>query len=149
MARKKIEIYDTTLRDGNQGEGVNLSLADKLDITLELDAMGIDFIEGGWPGSNPKDIEYFQQVRSLELKHSQVVAFGSTHRADAEPANDFFLQNLVESAADITCIFGKTWDLHVEQFRSFREPRTHGRRRRFAVPIDTVSTRSSGPAAGP
>ncbi|MGB0693343.1 MAG: citramalate synthase [Pseudomonadales bacterium] len=115
MARKKIEIYDTTLRDGNQGEGVNLSLADKLDITLELDAMGIDFIEGGWPGSNPKDIEYFQKVRSLELKHSQVVAFGSTHRADAEPADDFFLQNLVESAADITCIFGKTWDLHVEQ----------------------------------
>ena len=115
MARKKIEIYDTTLRDGNQGEGVNLSLADKLDITLELDAMGIDFIEGGWPGSNPKDIEYFQKVRSLELQHSQVVAFGSTHRADAEPADDFFLQNLVESAADITCIFGKTWDLHVEQ----------------------------------
>ena len=115
MARKKIEIYDTTLRDGNQGEGVNLSLADKLDITLELDAMGIDFIEGGWPGSNPKDIEYFQKVRSLELKHSQVVAFGSTHRADAEPSDDFFLQNLVESAADITCIFGKTWDLHVEQ----------------------------------
>ena len=115
MARKKIEIYDTTLRDGNQGEGVNLSLADKLDITLELDAMGIDFIEGGWPGSNPKDIEYFQKVRTLELKHSQVVAFGSTHRADAEPADDFFLQNLVESAADITCIFGKTWDLHVEQ----------------------------------
>ncbi|MEL0065019.1 MAG: citramalate synthase [Gammaproteobacteria bacterium] len=115
MARKKIEIYDTTLRDGNQGEGVNLSLADKLDITLELDAMGIDFIEGGWPGSNPKDIEYFQKVRSLELQHSQVVAFGSTHRADAEPSDDFFLQNLVESAADITCIFGKTWDLHVEQ----------------------------------
>jgi 2-isopropylmalate synthase len=115
MARKKIEIYDTTLRDGNQGEGVNLSLADKLDITLELDAMGIDFIEGGWPGSNPKDIEYFQRVRSLELKHSKVVAFGSTHRADSEPADDFFLQNLVESAADVTCIFGKTWDLHVEQ----------------------------------
>ena len=105
---RSIQIYDTTLRDGTQGEGVSLSLQDKLLITQRLDEIGIDFIEGGWPGSNPKDIEYFQKVRSLELKHSQVVAFGSTHRADAEPADDFFLQNLVESAADITCIFGKT-----------------------------------------
>ena len=69
MARKKIEIYDTTLRDGNQGEGVNMSIADKLDITVELDAVGVDFVEGGWPGSNPKDDEYFQKVRSLDLSH--------------------------------------------------------------------------------
>ena len=80
MARKKIEIYDTTLRDGNQGEGINLSLADKLDITLALDAMGVDFVEGGWPGSNPKDDEYFNKVRDLELNHLQIAAFGSTIR---------------------------------------------------------------------
>ncbi|MFT7221484.1 MAG: 2-isopropylmalate synthase [Candidatus Azotimanducaceae bacterium] len=115
MAKKKIEIYDTTLRDGNQGEGVNLSLADKLDITVELDAVGVDFVEGGWPGSNPKDDEYFARVRDLELNHVKIVAFGSTHRADVEPPEDFFLQKLIAAKADVTCIFGKTWDLHVEQ----------------------------------
>ncbi|MCB1691847.1 MAG: citramalate synthase [Pseudomonadales bacterium] len=115
MARKKIEIYDTTLRDGNQGEGINLSLADKLDIARELDAMGIDYVEGGWPGSNPKDDEFFVRVKDVELKHAKISAFGSTHRADAKPADDFFLQKLVAAKSDITCIFGKSWDLHVEQ----------------------------------
>lgn len=115
MARKKIEIYDTTLRDGNQGEGVNLSLGDKLDIARELDAMGIDFIEGGWPGSNPKDDEFFSRVRDIGLKSAKVSAFGSTHRADALPEEDFFLGKLVAVKSDITCIFGKSWDLHVEQ----------------------------------
>ena len=115
MARKKIEIYDTTLRDGNQGEGINMSIADKLDITLELDAVGVDYVEGGWPGSNPKDDEYFQKVRSLDLSHLKIVAFGSTHRSGAAPSEDFFLQKLVAAKADVTCIFGKTWDLHVEQ----------------------------------
>ena len=112
---KKIEIYDTTLRDGNQGEGVNLSLADKLDITLALDDMGIDFVEGGWPGSNPKDDEYFERVRALALSHLQITAFGSTHRSDVEPEADAFLSKLVAAKADVTCIFGKSWDLHVEQ----------------------------------
>ncbi len=115
MARKKIEIYDTTLRDGNQGEGVSLSLGDKLDIAKALDSMGIDFIEGGWPGSNPKDDDFFARVSSLELQTAKIVAFGSTHRSDAMPSDDFFLQKLVAAKADITCIFGKTWDLHVEQ----------------------------------
>ncbi len=115
MARKKIEIYDTTLRDGNQGEGINLSLADKLDIAVALDAMGIDFIEGGWPGSNPKDDEFFARAQSLELKTSKISAFGSTHRADSRPEDDFFLQKLLAARADVTCIFGKSWDLHVEQ----------------------------------
>lgn len=114
MTRKKIEIYDTTLRDGNQGEGVNLSLGDKLDITRALDAIGVDFIEGGWPGSNPKDDEYFIRVRDLDLESVKIVAFGSTHRSDAKPADDFFLQKLIAAKADVTCIFGKTWDLHVE-----------------------------------
>lgn len=113
--RKKIEIYDTTLRDGNQGEGVNLSLGDKLDIAAALDAMGIDFIEGGWPGSNPKDDEFFHKSKQLGLTHAKVTAFGSTHRSDVEPSDDFFLQKLIAANADVTCIFGKTWDLHVEQ----------------------------------
>ena len=115
MTRKKIEIYDTTLRDGNQGEGVNLSLGDKLDITAALDAMGVDYVEGGWPGSNPKDDEYFFRVRELDLKFLKIAAFGSTHRSDVKPADDFFLQKLIAAKADVTCIFGKTWDLHVEQ----------------------------------
>ena len=115
MTRKKIEIYDTTLRDGTQGDGVNFSLADKLEITQELDRFGVDFLEGGWPGSNPKDNEYFEKVRSLELSNIQIVAFGSTHRAGALPEEDLFLQELVASQADVICIFGKSWDLHVEQ----------------------------------
>jgi 2-isopropylmalate synthase len=115
LVRKKVEIYDTTLRDGNQGEGINLSLGDKLDITQALDAMGIDFIEGGWPGSNPKDDEFFSRAQELELTTSKIVAFGSTHRADAKPEEDFFLQKLIAARADVTCIFGKSWDLHVEQ----------------------------------
>ena len=115
MTRKKIEIYDTTLRDGTQGDGVNFSLADKLEITQELDRFGVDFVEGGWPGSNPKDNEYFEKVRSLELNNIRIVAFGSTHRAGAVPEEDLFLQELVASKADVICIFGKSWDLHVEQ----------------------------------
>ena len=114
MNRRKIEIYDTTLRDGNQGEGVNLSLGDKLDITLALDDMGIDYAEGGWPGSNPKDDAYFEHVKKLKLKKIRISAFGSTHRADSEPDEDGFLQKLIDAQADITCIFCKTWDLNVE-----------------------------------
>jgi 2-isopropylmalate synthase len=115
MARKKIEIYDTTLRDGNQGEGVHLSIADKLDIARALDDIGIDFIEGGWPGSNPKDDEFFARARDLDFRTSRICAFGSTHRAGAKPSDDFFLQKLVAAGADVTTIFGKSWDLHVEQ----------------------------------
>ena len=96
MGEKKIEIYDTTLRDGNQGEGINLSLGDKLDISVALDDMGIDFIEGGWPGSNPKDDEFFARAKNLNLSTSKIVAFGSTHRSDAKPEEDFFLQKLIE-----------------------------------------------------
>jgi 2-isopropylmalate synthase len=115
MARKKIEIYDTTLRDGNQGEGINLSLGDKLDIARALDGLGVDYIEAGWPGSNPKDDEFFVRAQSLELATAKICAFGSTHRADAKPSEDFFLQKLIAAKADVTTIFGKSWDLHVEQ----------------------------------
>ncbi len=108
-----LEIYDTTLRDGTQGEGVNLSLADKLSLTQSLDWLGVDFIEGGWPGSNPKDEAYFEQVKELSLNNAKISAFGSTRRAKVTAAEDANLQKLVASGADLCCIFGKTWDLHV------------------------------------
>ncbi|NRA39198.1 MAG: citramalate synthase, partial [Planctomycetes bacterium] len=111
----KLDIYDTTLRDGTQGEGVNLSLADKLALTEALDAFGVDYIEGGWPGSNPKDEAFFEQVQSLNLKHAKVSAFGSTRRAKVAAAEDANLQKLVAANADVTCIFGKTWDFHVTE----------------------------------
>jgi isopropylmalate/homocitrate/citramalate synthase len=84
----KIYTYDTTLRDGTQREGISLSLDDKLKITQKLDEFGIDYIEGGWPGSNPKDVEYFNRVQSLELKHAKVTAFGSTRRKGSKPEED-------------------------------------------------------------
>jgi 2-isopropylmalate synthase len=108
-----IEIYDTTLRDGTQGLGVNLSLADKLALTRSLDWLGVAFIEGGWPGSNPKDASYFKEARSLQLEIAKIVAFGSTRHAKDTPDRDPNLHELVASDADATCIFGKTWDLHV------------------------------------
>jgi 2-isopropylmalate synthase len=111
----RIEIYDTTLRDGTQGLGVTLSLADKLALTEILDAFGIDFIEGGWPGSNPKDAAYFQAARELTRRHAKVSAFGSTRRAQVKAEDDPNLRELVASRADLTCIFGKSWDLHVTE----------------------------------
>ena len=84
----RVFIYDTTLRDGSQGEGVNFSLVDKLAITQKLDELGIDFIEGGYPLSNPKDFEYFQEARKLELQHARVAAFGMTRRKNTPPQDD-------------------------------------------------------------
>ena len=111
MAR--IRIYDTTLRDGSQGEGVNFSLQDKLQITRRLDELGIDFIEGGYPLSNPKDFEYFQEVRKLPLRHTRIAAFGMTRRKGGTPADDSCIKALLESQAPVITIVGKTWDLHV------------------------------------
>ena len=109
----RVWTYDTTLRDGAQGAEVNFSLPDKLKLTQAMDAFGIDYIEGGWPGSNPKDVEYFQQVRDLELTHAKVTAFGSTRRAHINAENDGNLQQLVEADTPATAIFGKSWTLHV------------------------------------
>ena len=111
MAR--IQIYDTTLRDGSQGEGINFSLPDKLQITQRLDELGIDLIEGGYPFSNPKDFEYFQEVRKLPLRHARVAAFGMTRRKGAAAADDPCLKALVESQAPVITLVGTTWDLHV------------------------------------
>jgi 2-isopropylmalate synthase len=108
-----VEIYETTLRDGTQGEGVDLSLADKLALTKALDWFGVAYIEGGWPGSNPKDEAYFAQVKDVPRSIAKVTAFGSTRHAKNGPGNDPNLQKLVAAGADVICIFGKTWDLHV------------------------------------
>src|SRR5215813_13311242 len=111
----RIHIYDTTLRDGSQGEGVNFSLQDKLLITRRLDDLGVDYIEGGYPLSNPKDFEYFQEVRKLKLKHAKVAAFGMTRRKNCDPAADTCLKALVDSHAAVITIVGKTWDMHVTE----------------------------------
>jgi 2-isopropylmalate synthase len=111
----RIQIYDTTLRDGSQGEGVNFSLQDKLNITRRLDELGVDFIEGGYPLSNPKDFEYFQQVRKLSLKHARIAAFGMTRRKGVSPPEDTCLKALLEAGTDLVTIVGKTWDLHVRE----------------------------------
>lgn len=108
-----IEIYDTTLRDGCQALGVALSLADKIALTKQLDGLGVAYIEGGWPGSNPKDEAYFNEVRSLKLQRAKISAFGSTRRANSQASEDPNLIKLVESRCDVTCIFGKSWTLHV------------------------------------
>jgi 2-isopropylmalate synthase len=111
----RIQVYDTTLRDGSQGEGINFSLQDKLLLTRRLDELGVDFIEGGYPLSNPKDFEYFQEARKLNLKNARVAAFGMTRRKGVAPAADTCLKALLESQASLVTIVGKSWDLHVRE----------------------------------
>jgi 2-isopropylmalate synthase len=111
-----IVLYDTTLRDGTQGEGVSLSCDDKLRIARKLDEFGMAYIEGGWPGSNPKDMEFFERAQSeLNLKGAKIVAFGSTCRAEVNPADDAQIRLLIDSQAPVIAIFGKSWDLHVTE----------------------------------
>ena len=108
-----IAIYDTTLRDGTQSEGISLSVNDKLKITRRLDEFGVHYIEGGWPGSNPKDAEYFRRVRSENLKTAKIAAFGSTRKKNVLPENDLNLRALVEAKTPVVTVVGKSWDLHV------------------------------------
>ena len=110
---QSIQIYDTTLRDGTQGEGINLSLQDKLLITERLDDMGFDFVEGGYPLSNEKDAEYFRKVQNLNLKNTKVCAFGMTRRRGLQAEKDPGMRALVASQAAVITIVGKTWDFHV------------------------------------
>ncbi len=107
-----IEIFDTTLRDGTQGEGVNLSVQDKLLIAKRLDEFGIDIIEGGWPGSNPKDEDFFKQAKKLNLNHAKLCAFGSTARSLSNVKGDVNLNALIKAETPAVSIFGKTWKLH-------------------------------------
>lgn len=113
---KKVFIYDTTLRDGAQSEGISFSVNDKIRIAQKLDELGIDFIEGGWPGSNPKDNEFFAEAsRSLKLKRSKLVAFGSTRKAGSKASSDPVLKALLKAETGYVTIFGKSWDLHVKE----------------------------------
>jgi len=111
----RIVIYDTTLRDGAQTEGVLFSSEDKLDIIRSLDDFGIDFVEGGWPGSNPVDDEFFSKIDGRKLKNTKLVAFGSTRRSTCPPEEDTNLKTLAECPAEWCCIFGKAWDFQVEK----------------------------------
>ena len=109
----KIELYDTTLRDGAQYEGISFSVEDKLSITETLDDLGVHYVEGGWPGSNPKDALFFERVRDLKLKNTTVTAFGSTRRANVDAASDPQIQALLSAKTEVITLVGKTWDLHV------------------------------------
>ena len=114
MPNNKIELFDTTLRDGTQGERVSFSVEDKIHIAQRLDDFCIDFIEGGWPGSNPRDINFFQSVKSKSFKHSKIVAFGSTRHKSNRVDNDPNLKAMLEAETPAVSIFGKSWLLHVE-----------------------------------
>ena len=111
----RVVLYDTSLRDGAQMEGISYSVEEKLEITRRLDELGVDYIEGGWPGSNPKDAEYFQRVQRLPLKHATIAAFSSTRRANSPVAEDPNITALVESGAPVCTLVGKAWDLHVHK----------------------------------
>jgi len=110
---QQVTIFDTTLRDGTQGEGVSLTVEDKLKIAVKLDDFGIHYIEGGWPGSNGKDIEFFKRAQSLALKHAKITAFGSTRRKGVRPEDDANLQAILDSGVKVATIFGKSWDFQV------------------------------------
>ncbi|NHN31240.1 citramalate synthase [Paenibacillus agricola] len=108
-----VKIFDTTLRDGTQGEGISLSVEDKMKIARKLDSLGVHYIEGGWPGSNNKDIEFFLRVQELELVNAKVTAFGSTRRKGILPEDDANLNRILEVGVPVATIFGKSWDFHV------------------------------------
>ncbi|MBK8781122.1 MAG: citramalate synthase [Anaerolineales bacterium] len=111
----KIQVYDTTLRDGTQSEGFNLSANDKVRVAQKLDELGVAFIEGGWPGSNPKDVEFFERARDMQWKHALITAFGSTCRVKGGPEDDANIKALLDSKTPVCTIFGKTWTLHVKE----------------------------------
>ena len=108
-------MYDTTLRDGTQGENINFSADEKVKIALRLDDIGIHYIEGGWPGSNPKDLQFFDLAKRVEFKQAKLVAFGSTCKPGTTPDKDENLKALLDSETPAVAIFGKSWDLHVEK----------------------------------
>jgi len=107
-------LYDTTLRDGTQGENINFSVEDKLEIAKQLDDFGVHYIEGGWPGSNPKDMRFFEMASRMVFKQARITAFGSTRRPNITPEEDRNLNTLIESGTPAVAIFGKSWNLHVE-----------------------------------
>lgn len=110
---RKIELYDTTLRDGSQSEDISFSVEDKLRIAEKLDDLGLHYIEGGWPGSSPRDAEFFQKAKKLKLKNSELSAFGSTHHSSKKASNDPNISALLKAGTPVITIFGKSWDFHV------------------------------------
>ncbi len=110
---KSVTLYDTTLRDGTQGEEISFTVEDKLRIAERLDELGMDFIEAGWPGSNPRDLEFFAKAKRLRLSNAEIVAFGSTAHPKKAPAKDENIRSLLDAETKVVTIFGKTWDLHV------------------------------------
>jgi 2-isopropylmalate synthase len=113
--RRKLVIYDTTLRDGTQREGISLSCDDKLRIAQRLDALGVAYIEGGWPGSNPKDVDFFNRAGELTLENAKITAFGSTCRVGSSPGEDPSIQAMVNANTPVCTVVGKSWNLHVEE----------------------------------
>jgi 2-isopropylmalate synthase len=109
----EVKIYDTTLRDGTQAEDFSLSMEDKVRITLKLDDLGVHYIEGGWPGSNPRDVGFFEEIRKYHLKQAKVSAFGATHHHGRTAETDPNLKALLDAKTPVTTIFGKTWTVHV------------------------------------
>lgn len=130
--KNRITTYDTTLRDGAQGENISFSAAGKLQMARRLDEFGIDYIEGGFAGSNRKDMEFFEQAGKIEFKHSRLVAFGSTRRANVRARDDRLLKSLVAAGTSVAAIFGKTWKLHV------RDVLRTSLKENFAMISDTV-----------
>ena len=112
---KKIVVYDTTLRDGTQGEYITLSAEDKLRIARKLDAFGVHYIEGGFPGSNPKDARFFKMARKASLKHTRLTAFGNTRRGHSTAEKDQNIRALLKTEAEAVTIVGKSWDLHATE----------------------------------
>src|SRR3974390_2199966 len=113
--KPKVELYDTTLRDGSQGEGINFSALDKLRIAEKLDSFGVHYIEGGWPGSNPKDMEFFKQAARRKWKHARIAAFSMTRRKGMAVENDDLMHQILEAETPVVCIVGKSWLLHVHE----------------------------------
>jgi 2-isopropylmalate synthase len=111
--KQTVSLYDTTLRDGAQAEDVNFSVEDKVRVARKLDRFGVHYIEGGWPGSNPRDIEFFREMRRVKLTKARLAAFGATRRAKIKVSDDLSIRALVASGAPVATIFGKTWYLHV------------------------------------
>src|SRR5271163_1651843 len=114
-SKSNVTLYDTTLRDGAQGEGIQFSLADKLRIAQRLDAFGMHYIEGGWPGSNEKDIDFFREAKKLKFKHAKLAAFGSTRRADTKVETDKQVAMLLEAGTPVVTLVCKTSMLHVTE----------------------------------
>ena len=112
--KQKVYIYDTTLRDGAQAEEVNFSTEDKVRIAKKLDALGLDYIEGGWPSSNPTDEDFFKEIKNYEFKHAKIAAFGSTHHPKLTPDTDESFKKVLKASTDVITLVGKSWDIHVK-----------------------------------